>query len=113
VNVIEPKALKTTTKGQGTFVKIEPSSGTTWWEFLFGGESWPAPLKANYKVVGTVRGVPNGATTIFNGTEILESETLRVNSAAGPLMGLIGTVTISGTDPSNPGTGTWPLAVAT
>lgn len=110
---VETLAIKVTTKGVGMALKFEPASGTKLAEFELSGASCPEALKGKYPVVGTLSGVPNGATTVFTHNSATEAKGLRLKSAAGPIAGLDASITWRGTDPSNPKTGEWPLATTT
>ncbi|HUB99003.1 MAG TPA: hypothetical protein VMS11_04175 [Solirubrobacterales bacterium] len=97
--VVETTQLVATTKGQGDFLKFEPKAGpaTAFAEFEIvkgpGAEECAAAQKV--KIVGSVKGVPNGATTTFTHEEVTTQGTLRFGSAAGPKAGLTGKATIT------------------
>ena len=113
VGKIETLAVKATSKATAMALKFEPKEGTKVAEFELSGASCLEALKGKYPVVGTVSGVPNGATTAFTHATVTEAKTLRLKSAVGPVAGLEASITWRGTDPSNPKTGEWPLATTT
>lgn len=87
------QALRVTTKGQGDALKVEPQGGTKLAEFeLFGKE---CILAGKYSLVGSFIVTPEGATANVTHTKVTEAKTLRVNSAAGPVAGVEGSLTMS------------------
>lgn len=102
---IETKQLKYTSTGQGMNIKYEAKEGTVLAEFELTG-CVIAPIKV--KLVGSVLGVPNGATINFTHNIITTQKTLRLqNAATGPLVGVEGTFTTTGMlfetkDPTSP-----------
>lgn len=90
---IVTKQLKFSTTGQAMAIRFEPKEGTTLAEFeLTGCAIGPVKLK----LVGTFKGVPNGATIDFSHNEITEAKTLRINALTGPVAGLTGSFTTTG-----------------
>lgn len=89
---IESKQLADTTTEQGHFIKFTPETGTVFAEFELTG----CAMAGVYKVVGSVKGVPNGSTINFTHAETTAQKTLRIGSAAGPLLGVEGSLTLTG-----------------
>ncbi|HSS34368.1 MAG TPA: hypothetical protein VLL27_13915 [Solirubrobacterales bacterium] len=107
VEVVHSTALKGTTKGQGHSVKIEPVAGNVLATFII--EKCVEPFKVlegTYAVIGSVTGIPDGATLNFTHSTTTESKTLHLKSAVGPVAGLEGSITLSGrannTEPFTP-----------
>jgi hypothetical protein len=63
-----------------------------------GAHAEPCQFNKTYKVTGSVIGTIDGATVNFDATNTTNQGTLRLESAAGPKMGIKGSLTISGKD---------------
>lgn len=108
--VVETKPLLATTKEQGDGLRFTPKEGTLFAEFeLTGCIVGPITIK----VVGSVLGVPDGATTNTTHAKVTEEKSLRLQSAAGPVAGIAGTLTIIGKDETLGDTEYTPLSVTT
>jgi hypothetical protein len=105
--VVETKQLAASTAGVGEGLKFTPKEGTTFAEF----ELKECVVANTYKVIGSVLGKPDGATTNTTHNKITEEKTLRLQSAVGPVAGIEGTLTISGRDPALKETVYTPLSV--
>lgn len=103
--VVETKPVFMSTAGVGDKINLTPKEGTAFAEFKLEG----CAVANTYKVVGSVLGVPDGATINTTHTKVTEEKTLRLQSAVGPVAGIEGTLTISGR-PAEPYT---PLALTT
>ena len=106
------KELRATTTGQGDFLKFEPKEGETFIEFNVisnAPETCPASIIGNYKVTGSIKGTPEGATTTFTRAGTTEQNTLKLR---GQKAGVEGKLTISGRAKGSGGTYT-PLSVTT
>jgi hypothetical protein len=91
--VVETKPLTAATKGlAANRLKFTPKEGTLFAEFKLEG----CVVANTYKVVGSVLGVTDGTTTTTSHETITTEKTLRLQSAAGPLAGIEGTLTITG-----------------
>lgn len=74
---IETNKLKLTTLGQGMTIKVEPAAGAVLSEFTIEGCSIAA-LNGVYKLEGSYKCVPNGATETCSETEITAQGTLKL-----------------------------------
>jgi hypothetical protein len=84
---ITTKELKFTTAGQGMFLKFEPASGTVFATFKIQGCSLTG-LNKEYKVEGTVKGVPNeNGEVVFTHVETTEQGTLKFGAQPAGLAG--------------------------
>ena len=92
--VIETKALKGTTQTELMAIKLEAESGTTLAEWEWTGAT--CPFTGIAKLVGSISCVPSGAELVCSHEEMTASKTLRNGSAAGPVTGMEGRVTITG-----------------
>ena len=91
--VVETKQLFASTAGVGDGLKFSPKEGTVFAEFeLTGCIVGPITIK----VVGSVTGTPEGTTTRTVHNTVTAAKTLRLQSAAGPVAGIAGALTISG-----------------
>lgn len=108
VETIETKALKATTKSQGDTGKISPKEGTVFAEFQLKG----CVIAATYKVVGSLICPFAGVTASCTHAETTALKTLRLNSAAGPVVGIEGTGTAKARAVGSSGPYT-PLSVTT
>jgi len=105
--VVETKQLFATTQGVGDKVKVTPKTGTILAEF----ELTSCVVASTYKVVGSVLGVPDGATYNTVHSTVTAEKTLRLQSPTGPLAGLESSITLSG---RSGGSGAYtPLSVTT
>lgn len=95
--VIDTEPLTFTTTGQGDFIKIEPAklSGGLFATFIIEGCT-VAALNGTYKLQGSVKGTPDGATTNFTLAATTEQGTLTLR---GQKTGIDGSLTIKGKDP--------------
>ena len=117
--VVETNLLEGTTKGQGDGVLFKPKVGEVFAEFKIVGASCIAAQ--TIKVVGSVLGTLNGATTEFQHGKVTPAEgttgqgTLRIGSKTGPKAGIEGKVTITaGTNKFNENPGaTHPIVTKT
>ncbi|HSS33974.1 MAG TPA: hypothetical protein VLL27_11910 [Solirubrobacterales bacterium] len=91
--VVETKQLVGTTQAVGDRLKITPKEGTVFAEFELT-ECSVGPTTV--KVVGSVLGVPDGATVNTSHLDVTTEKSLRLGSALGPIAGLAVTWTISG-----------------
>jgi hypothetical protein len=99
-NKVTTKPLTATTTQQEDFLKFTPASGSVFAEFEIEsctGSSAIESLNGLYKVEGSVKGVPNGATTNFTHTETTAQGTLKLR---GQKAGIEGPLTIKGRDNS-------------
>lgn len=87
--VVETKQLAASTKGVGDKIKFTPKEGTIFAEFKLEG----CAVANTYKVVGSVLATPDGCTINTTHNTVTEEKTLRLQSAAGPLAGIEGTLT--------------------
>jgi hypothetical protein len=108
--VIETRTLTGTTTGQGDAVKFSPTEGTLIEEFELT-ECAIGPI--TIKVVGSIIGKPSGATITFVHNEVTAAKTLRLQSAAGPVAGIGGSLTLSGKDTAAGDTKFTPLSFTT
>jgi hypothetical protein len=100
--------LTATTEGQGDSLKFSPASGSVVAEFFL--ENCGGTIKA----IGSVSCTPEGATCNFNHIATTTAGTLRANTAAGPKVGIEGTLTFSGrTSPEQAFTPLAPTTVET
>jgi hypothetical protein len=91
--VVDTAQLSVTSKGQGDFLKFEPTEGSTFARFIFDGCSPAVPAcEGTWEVTGSLKGVPEGATVRFSHTEVTTQNTLK---GKGSKAGLEGTVAIS------------------
>jgi hypothetical protein len=86
------KELSATTQGQGDKIKVTPKAGTVLAEF----ELKNCAIAGLHKVIGSVIGIPDGATVSTVHNTVTAEKTLRINSAVGPVAGIAGTLTFSG-----------------
>ena len=93
---LETKQLRFTTTAQGMSLKFEPKEGTTLAEFEFTGAECILNEGKPKKLVGSIKGVPNGATMNFDENELTTLGNLRLGSVAGPKAGLSGSFTATG-----------------
>lgn len=107
--VIETKTLIATTKGLGDKLKVSPKAGIVLAEFELKNCIFGTVLT---KVVGSVLGDPDGATVNTVHNTVTADKTVRTNNVAtGPVVGIAGTLTISG---RSGGSGPYtPLSVTT
>ena len=75
-------------------LKLEPESGSTLAEWTWTGAS--CPFTGTAKIVGSAVCVPSGTELVCSHEEMTASKTLRCASAAGPVVGAQGSVTITG-----------------
>jgi hypothetical protein len=106
--VVETQQLFASTAGVGDKLKFTPKEGTTFAEFKLEG----CAVANTYKVIGSVLGVPDGATTNTVHNKVTEEKTLRLQSAVGPVAGIEGTLTIRGRVTGS-GSAYTPLSVTT
>lgn len=106
---ISSNALKLTSAGFGMSAKFEPNEGTQIGSFTLEGGGCSIP--GEYKLVGSFKVAPAGATVGFTESGVTTEGTLRINSAVGPKAGIEGQITLSGR--SNSGEGFTPLAMTT
>lgn len=105
---VETKQLFASTQGVGDKLKFTPKEGTVFAEFELT-ECAVGPTTV--RVVGSVLGIPDGATINTEHKTVTEEITLRLQSAFGPVAGIAGTLTISGR--ANIGQSYTPLSVTT
>lgn len=106
---ISIKPLKFTSVGSGMAVRFEPNEGTQIGSFTLEGGA--CVLAGEYKLVGTFKGTPTGATIGFTESAVTAEGTLHTGSAFGPVAGIEGQITLSGR--SNSSEGFTPLAMTT
>lgn len=106
---VETKQVSSTSAGQGDALKFTPTSGETFTEFELEG-CFPTALNGVYKVTGSVKGVPDGATIKFGHTETTTQGTL---SLRGQKAGVEGSITMNGRTPFSEETVYTPLSVTT
>ncbi|HUB98600.1 MAG TPA: hypothetical protein VMS11_02130 [Solirubrobacterales bacterium] len=94
VDEIETEELEGTTKGQGDFVKFAPVTGNVIAEFEIVNSGGTCAAAQKVKIIGSVKGKPNGATIEFTHEEGTTQGTLRFGSAVGPKAGLEGKLTV-------------------
>jgi len=94
--VIETKPMTATTEGQEDFLKFLPQEEFLIAEYEIVQLAPTCPIVGKYKLMGSFKGVPNGATVRFGHNEITGQGTLRTNNVAGPKVGIEGLITISG-----------------
>lgn len=90
-------SAKLSSKGQGDRVKFTPANGTDFGHYELAnckGEQ-PGP-DGTYKLVGSFTCKPDGATINCDHEEITGQETLRVQTLAGPKIGLEARLALSG-----------------
>lgn len=86
--------LKFTTKGQGDFVKFEPTAGEVFAEFTIEGCT-VAALNGLYQAKGSVKSKADGATLTLTHAEVTEQGTLILR---GQKAGFESTTTVKATD---------------
>jgi hypothetical protein len=102
--------LTTTTEGQGDFLKFQPSVGNVILTYTVSGcEAGFSSLEKTYKVEGSVKGVPTGATVVFSHAETTAQGTLKLNELT---VGTEGALTLSGRAKGSTGAYT-PLSATT
>lgn len=106
---ITTNELTATTKGQGDRLQFNPPASGIFVEFYVEGCSIAA-LNGPYKVEGSIKGTPDGATTKFGRTETTEQKTLKLR---GQNAGIEGELTISGKDTTAGDPEFTPLSVTT
>jgi hypothetical protein len=89
---VNSKALRATTLEQGMALKIEPETGSVIAEFEVEGCS-VAALNGSYKLEGSFKLVPNGATLTSTHAEITEQGTLKLR---GQKAGISTSLTVNG-----------------
>lgn len=105
---IESTQLTLTTKGQGDGLQLAPAKGEVFAEFTIEG----CALEGTYKLFGSVKGTPDGATVTFTHAAGTAEGTLKVGGS-GPKVGLAGSITLNGRDPVLEETAFTPLALKT
>jgi hypothetical protein len=110
--VIETKQLTLTTKGQEDALSIAPKEGETLAEFNVEGCTQTG-LNGLYKLTGSVKGTPEGATLTFTHTGTTSPKTLRLNGPTGIVTGIEGSITLNGRDPALEETSFTPLSFTT
>ena len=93
VGTVQTKQLAASTQGLAKKLKFTPKEGTVFAEFELT-ECIVGPV--TIKVIGSVIGNPEGATTTTVHNTVTTEKTLRLQSAAGPIAGIAGFLTISG-----------------
>lgn len=106
---ITTNVLSATTKGQGDRLQFNPPAGGIFVEFYVEGCTIAA-LNGPYKVEGSIKGTPNGATTVFERAETTAQGTLKLR---GQNAGIEGELTISGKDTALGDPEFTPLSVTT
>ena len=112
--VIHTLPLKLTSTEQGDSVKITPENAEGEF-FHFWLKNCGSPfLEGTYKAIGSLTCKPDGATITCNHEEITAQGTFRLNSKAGPKLGISGTLTVLGGEgTAAEGKPTNPLSVTT
>ncbi|MGV1048911.1 MAG: hypothetical protein ACOYD4_10365 [Solirubrobacterales bacterium] len=105
---IETKQLTLTSKGQGDAFQLAPVKGEVIAEYTVEG----CTIAGAYKLTGSVKGTPDGATVAFTHAAGTAEGTLRVGSL-GPKAGLEGSITFNGRDPVLEETSFTPLSFKT
>ncbi|MGV1048661.1 MAG: hypothetical protein ACOYD4_09095 [Solirubrobacterales bacterium] len=107
--VIQTKQLVGTTKGQGDSGKLTPKEGTAFAEFELKG----CAVAGTYKVVGSIKCIPDGTTITCSHEETTAQKTLRLQTALGPVVGVEVSTTYKGRDPNIEGDPFTPVAPTT
>jgi hypothetical protein len=89
---VETKQLAATTKEQGMALKFAPKAGATFAVF-YVTNCTVAGLNGTYEVTGSVKGVPDGATTNFEHAAVTTQGTLKLGGQAA---GIEGSLTLKG-----------------
>jgi hypothetical protein len=106
---VETKQVTATSAGQGDAIRFSPVSGSVFTEFEIEG-CFPTALNGLYKVTGSVKGSPDGATIKFTHADTTKQGTLELR---GQKAGVEGSVTLNGRDPVLEETVFSPLSVTT
>lgn len=106
---VETKPISSTSAGQGDALKFTPTSGEVFTEFEVEG-CMITGLNGVYKVTGSVKGTPDGATLKFGHTETTSQASLILR---GQKAGLESSITLNGRDPVLEETVFSPLSVTT
>lgn len=110
---VTTKKLKFTSKGQGDNILFEPVTGTVFAEFEVESCTGSAAIEALnglYKVEGSLKAQPDGATLITTHTAVTTQGTLKLR---GQKAGLEGSVTVKATDKAAGDEVDTPLSVTT
>jgi len=94
---IESTQLTLTSKGQGDAVRLAPVKGEVIAEFTIQGPG--CSVESPWKLFGSIKGTPDGATVSFTHAAGTAEGALRIGAASGPKAGLEGSITLNGRDP--------------
>ncbi len=106
---VETKQVTATSAGQGDTISFTPASGEVFTEFEIEGCTLMG-LNGVYKVTGSVKGSPDGATIKFTHADTTKQGTLVLR---GQKAGIEGSVTLNGRDPVLEETTFTPLSATT
>ncbi|HVQ58658.1 MAG TPA: hypothetical protein VMS60_07095 [Solirubrobacterales bacterium] len=101
---VETEPLTATTEKQGDFVKVAPEVGEVLARLWIldsnkktAAEGGECAIGATYTVTGSIKGSPNGATTLSTHTETTQQNTLKiVTGGSGMKAGIEGPLTLEG-----------------
>ncbi|HEX6666706.1 MAG TPA: hypothetical protein VF081_08950 [Solirubrobacterales bacterium] len=108
--IVHTLPLKATTEGQGDSLKFTPVVGEKFANFWITCTTKLAAIEGTWSCTGSVKGVPNGATTEFTHATVTTENTLKCR---GSKAGIDGALTLKGKDPKIVGDTFKPIAATT
>lgn len=109
----ETEPLAFTTKAQGDSLRVEtkiPAEPRVFAKFWIGKCAKENTFEHQYVLVGSVNGVPDGATLKFTHAQVTEQKSLKIGAA---VVGINGSLTLSGKDVIDPPGSFTPLSFTT